>query len=202
MAHTDACKIQVCQFVEKCTDAGMSLNQACKETEKESGGIPEGTIKRWWYEIERENKEQFRNELPELTHDSYTENPAGQENEMQAKKWPICSRCHYGKVEKNYRTGEPNKSGLCRSCRRAEVTKKKVSEARKAWNEIPNDTEAEVCWTKIIKDLDEALDRNLDLGNLVFGKVGNEVLERITNFQRKFDGVVWHVVEPSLPPGG
>ncbi len=54
MAHTDACKYQVCQFVEKLTEEGMSVNQACKESEIESDGIPSETIRRWWKEIQKE----------------------------------------------------------------------------------------------------------------------------------------------------
>ena len=62
MAHTDACKIQVSEFVKKCTKSGLSLNKACKEAQRESDGIPAGTIKRWWYEIHPEKR--FKNEPP------------------------------------------------------------------------------------------------------------------------------------------
>jgi len=62
MAHTDACKIQCTEFTKKCVDAGMSLNQACKQTELESDGIPANIIKRWWYEVTNKIDKQFKNE--------------------------------------------------------------------------------------------------------------------------------------------
>ena len=56
MAHTDACKIQVCQLVKRCTDNGMSILASCKAAQKESDGIPARTIQRWWYEILKESE--------------------------------------------------------------------------------------------------------------------------------------------------
>lgn len=65
MAHTDSCKHQVCQFVGKLTKEGMSVNQACKETEIESDGIPSETIRRWWKEIQKDTeRELVKNDQP------------------------------------------------------------------------------------------------------------------------------------------
>ena len=50
MAHTDACKIQTTQFTKKLIDKGISDNKAIKLTAKEAD-IPEGTVRRWWYEL-------------------------------------------------------------------------------------------------------------------------------------------------------
>lgn len=67
MAHTDACKIQATEFTRRLITNGMSLNKACKVTEKESDGIPASTIKRWWYEVTGTVNNQFKNEPPQLT---------------------------------------------------------------------------------------------------------------------------------------
>jgi len=65
MAHTDACKIQVCQLVEKCVENGMSVNEASKHAQVESDGIPAKTIQRWFRDIQREaSKELLKNEQP------------------------------------------------------------------------------------------------------------------------------------------
>lgn len=50
-AHTDACKIQVTEFVRKLNNEGMSILAACAEVERQSDGIPAETIRRWWKEI-------------------------------------------------------------------------------------------------------------------------------------------------------
>jgi hypothetical protein len=52
-AHTDACKIQVIEFVRKLNNEGMSILAACAEVERESDGIPAETIRRWWQEIKK-----------------------------------------------------------------------------------------------------------------------------------------------------
>ena len=67
MAHTDACKIQVTQFVEKLTEKGMSVREACESAEKESDGIPAATIRRWWHEIKKEVQDRFKNEPVPIT---------------------------------------------------------------------------------------------------------------------------------------
>jgi len=120
MAHTDSCKIQVCQFVEKLTANGMGLNQACKETEKESDGIPEGTIKRWWYEIKKTTEEQFKNELP-ATPPTTPSNDTEITNN-QVKRWK-CDECgeefhlefpvaHCKGCDHHY----PKSDGICSNC--------------------------------------------------------------------------------------
>ena len=53
MAHTDACKIQVTEFVKKLNKSGISISEACRQAEQESDGIPAETIRRWWKEIVR-----------------------------------------------------------------------------------------------------------------------------------------------------
>jgi hypothetical protein len=66
MAHTDACKIQATQFVKKLVNNGLSVSDACKETERESDGIPAETIRRWWKEIElRMSDELVKNDQPD-----------------------------------------------------------------------------------------------------------------------------------------
>jgi phage N-6-adenine-methyltransferase len=68
MAHTDACKIQASQFIKKLVDSGLSINEACRKTETESDGIPAETLRRWWYELGRQTKEElFKNEQARLT---------------------------------------------------------------------------------------------------------------------------------------
>jgi transposase-like protein len=64
MAHTDACKIQVTQFVKKLTEKGMSINQACQEAERESDGIPAETIRYWWKQIQKETTEKVGENSP------------------------------------------------------------------------------------------------------------------------------------------
>lgn len=65
MAHTDACKFQVCQFVGKImNDGGLSLREAAKKAQEESDGIPAGTIRRWWAESKQDTNERFKNEPP------------------------------------------------------------------------------------------------------------------------------------------
>lgn len=54
MAHTDACKYQVCQLVERLVKAGQSVNEASKHVQVESDGIPAETIRRWWRQIQDE----------------------------------------------------------------------------------------------------------------------------------------------------
>ncbi len=44
----------------------MSLNEACRYTERESDGIPAGTVKRWWFEVSGKVKERFKNEPVDL----------------------------------------------------------------------------------------------------------------------------------------
>ena len=66
MAHTDACKYQVCQLLEKCVQHGMSVNEASKQVQTESDGIPAETIRRWWKQIKKESDELVKNDqLPE-----------------------------------------------------------------------------------------------------------------------------------------
>jgi hypothetical protein len=66
MAHTDACKIQATQFVEKLVNNGMSVEKACAETERESDGIPAETIRRWWKEIKiGTTRKLVKNDQPE-----------------------------------------------------------------------------------------------------------------------------------------
>lgn len=68
MAHTDACKFQVCQFVEKCVQNGMTVNEASKHAQVESDGIPAETIRRWWKEIQNANSEELvKNDQPTPT---------------------------------------------------------------------------------------------------------------------------------------
>jgi len=68
MAHTDACKFQVCQFVEKCVQNGMTVNEASKHAQVESDGIPAKTIQRWWRDIQRATSEELpNNEQPTPT---------------------------------------------------------------------------------------------------------------------------------------
>ena len=68
MAHTDACKIQVCKFMERLVDNGMSLRNASLATQKESDGIPAKTIQRWWADIKKETEaECLKNETPTTT---------------------------------------------------------------------------------------------------------------------------------------
>lgn len=67
MAHTDACKYQVTQLVEKLTEKGLGITKACEETEIESDGIPASTIKRWYYEIQKESSKMNSDEKPTVT---------------------------------------------------------------------------------------------------------------------------------------
>ena len=83
MAHTDACKIQVCQFVEICTERGMSVNKACLEAEKESDGIPAETVRSWWYESQKETKKVVENSTPTPTTGN---NEEKQENQVEEPK--------------------------------------------------------------------------------------------------------------------
>lgn len=62
MAHTDACKFQVCQLVEKLVVKGESVNAACKVAQTESDGIPAETIRRWWKEIKTEAQGLVKND--------------------------------------------------------------------------------------------------------------------------------------------
>lgn len=79
MAHTDACKIQVTEFVRKLTDTGMSVNAACKEVQRESDGIPAETIRRWWQEIKARTAEELvRNDQPPPTPENQSEIPDNQ----------------------------------------------------------------------------------------------------------------------------
>lgn len=68
MAHTDACKYQVCQLVEKLVVKGESVNAACKVAQEESDGIPAETIRRWWKDIQNEAQGLVKNDQrPKLT---------------------------------------------------------------------------------------------------------------------------------------
>jgi hypothetical protein len=80
MAHTDACKIQVTEFVRKLADKGMSINKACEVAEKESDGIPSETIRRWWKEIKTQTAaELVKNDQPLPTPEN---SPQIQENQV------------------------------------------------------------------------------------------------------------------------
>jgi len=70
MAHTDACRYQTIQFAKKVKkEKGVSTNKACQITEIESDGIPAETIRRWWKEIEAEEKNEglVKNDQEEAT---------------------------------------------------------------------------------------------------------------------------------------
>lgn len=87
MAHTDACKFQVCQFVGKMVDGGLSLREAAKKAQEESDGIPAGTIRRWWAEAKQETGERFNNEPPTPT--------AGDDcGKVVASGCKCCQCCH------------------------------------------------------------------------------------------------------------
>jgi len=62
MAHTDACKYQVCQLVERLVKNGQSVNEASKHVQVESDGIPAKTIQRWWRQIQDETNGLLNNE--------------------------------------------------------------------------------------------------------------------------------------------
>jgi transposase-like protein len=62
MAHTDACKYQVCQLVERLVKNGQSVNEASKHVQVESDGIPAETIRRWWRQIQEEAKGLVKND--------------------------------------------------------------------------------------------------------------------------------------------
>jgi len=62
MAHTDACKYQVCQLVERLVKNGQSVNEASKHVQVESDGIPAKTIQRWWRQIQDEANGLLNNE--------------------------------------------------------------------------------------------------------------------------------------------
>jgi hypothetical protein len=82
MAHTDACKIQVTEFVKKLTTTGLSVNEACKVVEQESDGIPSETIRRWWKEIKAETaKELVKNDQPSTTPQNHSNNPIKRPNQ-------------------------------------------------------------------------------------------------------------------------
>lgn len=83
MAHTDACKIQATQFAKKLIDNGLSMNDAFRETERESDGIPASTIKRWWYEIQATHTDRFNNEPAAPTQQISTEIPDNQVVEVK-----------------------------------------------------------------------------------------------------------------------
>lgn len=67
MAHTDACKYQVCQLVERLVKNGQSVNEASKHVQVESDGIPAKTIQRWWRQILDEENGLPKNEQPSET---------------------------------------------------------------------------------------------------------------------------------------
>jgi hypothetical protein len=73
MAHTDACKYQVCEFMKRLVDKGIPITKASVQTEKESDGIPAETVRRWWYEIQKETTEVFKNEQSNPTPQEHKE---------------------------------------------------------------------------------------------------------------------------------
>ena len=66
MAHTDACKIQVCQLLEQKLQRGLTIQKAAREIQVESDGIPAETIRRWWREIRKEVEDESP-QVPENT---------------------------------------------------------------------------------------------------------------------------------------
>ena len=81
MAHTDACKIQVTEFVKKLNESGISINEACRQAEQESDGIPAETIRRWWKEIVRGYK-------PPSKLVNFDQPPATIEKDLETQKKP------------------------------------------------------------------------------------------------------------------
>ena len=65
MAHTDACKYQVCQLLSKLVENGASIREASKLVQDESDGIPAETIRRWWLQIKSESEGRFISEPPQ-----------------------------------------------------------------------------------------------------------------------------------------
>ena len=86
MAHTDACKYQVCEFMGKLVDKGMSIRTASFKTQQESDGIPAKTIERWWGDIKKKaNEECLKNETATTT-DPTTQNDSGKEEKVVKKE--------------------------------------------------------------------------------------------------------------------
>jgi len=194
MAWTEQCKIAFRTNAEGLIhkNGGKGIVKVLKELSRQSD-IPFETLKKWYYP----KKKIVKNDNGTLTGLNHDGKDAGHEDDLQAK-WPKCQRCRRNKVERNYRTGKPNKNGLCRSCRRAKVVQRELSEARKQWDATPVDDEAEKCWTEIIQELNSVLDRE----SVLFGKVGNDVLTCLSEFQDRFGSYVNVVLRASLPPGG
>jgi len=124
MAWTETCKIEFKFFADHFYDiqkGRKNLTKVLRKLSKDSG-IPFKTLKRWYYEKEKEGDENLNGLKNEPTPEP-TENK--EENEINtvctAKK--ICVRCKKIPVEINARTKKPLPEtskyyGLCQTCRR------------------------------------------------------------------------------------
>jgi hypothetical protein len=115
------------------------------------------------------------------------------EREEAEKAWPLCKKCQGKKVEKNYRSAEPNTNGLCRSCRRREKQAKEDEAAKRKFEETPIDKEAETFWQGVAEQLEQ-----ISNGGIPVGKIGQEVLFRVEAAQKNINLAVHELFTASL----
>jgi hypothetical protein len=122
MAWTETCKASAhitakTKLHQRPNGKKRTLTAVLKEMSKETG-IPFNTLKRWYYEVE---KEQFINDTNLHSIENIDDNNENKENGGDKKDIEMCKRCGknpihlkttgkpYGKLSKHY--------GLCSSCR-------------------------------------------------------------------------------------
>jgi hypothetical protein len=78
------------------------------------------------------------------------------------QEWPTCSECPRP-VEKVSRSGNPNKSGMCRTCRQRAAQDGEYQKGKEKFDQIPIDEEEDRYWREIAEDLKRVLEDTPEL---------------------------------------
>lgn len=128
MAWTETCKIAFkmdADFFVKTQKGQQNRTKVLKKLSTESG-IPFNTLKRWYYDKEKEKEDKLNSIRNDTTHET-TENVEDIETDSpdspDEQVIPVCTKCGENPVEKHKKTGKyvgPDSKyfGLCGSCRK------------------------------------------------------------------------------------
>lgn len=188
MAHKDACKYQVQQFMKKLVTSGMAISAAAVQTEKESDGIPAETCRRWWYEVQKETDELFKNEQQEPTPQDNKESGqkhVGGNNKMVAVALPKRQQCSCGQFlvgTYKHRDGRVGYRSLCDKCRqkKTQQNKQRKEDAKPSTDPQSIERQQQV-WQEIEKRLSELAQYMMDNCELPSGINGGLKLRLVSS---------------------
>jgi len=93
------------------------------------------------------------------------------------QEWPTCSECPRP-VEKVSRSGRPNRSGMCRTCKQRVAKDREYQKGKEKFDQIPIDEEADRYWREIAENLKSVLKDTPELPSpFVEVKIGKVRLE-------------------------